>query len=167
MRRTRPKGLALPLGTLLDGALTSDLKRGLALADLSLKWDEVAGPLASKSRPLRIEEDRLVVVAASPALAQRLKIQAGGLARKIREGWGLSVSGLHVIVGPVKTRQKVTVRTPRPLPILTADELARAERIVSPYLEDKTITSALARLMAVYRRRFGETDPSGEPPSNG
>lgn len=162
MRRTRPKGTAIPLGALLEGALTPDLKRGLALADLSLKWDEVVGPLALRSRPLRIEGESLVVVADSPALAQRLKIQAGGVARKIREGWGLSVSGLHLLVGPVATRRKPADPVSRPLPALGGDELARAERTLFPYVEDEKVASALARLMAVYRRRFGEIPPAAE-----
>lgn len=162
MRRTRPREIALPLGTLLEGALTADLKRGLALADLSLKWSEVVGPLASRSRPLRVEGELLVVVADSPALAQRLKIQAGGVARKIREGWGLSVSGLHLLVGPVTTRRRPTEPVSRPLPAPREDELARAGRTLAPYVADEEVASALARLMAVYRRRFGEIPPAAE-----
>lgn len=164
MRRIAPKGVALPLGALFEGALTPDIKRGLALADLTLKWNDVVGPLASRSRPLRIDDERLVVVADSPALAQRLKIQAGGVIRKIREGWGLPLSGLQVVVGPVRMRRRQAPSPPPPVAAPTEEELTWAKGLIAAHIEDEKTTSALARLMAVYRRRFGGTfSPEGAP----
>ncbi|MDD4365407.1 MAG: DUF721 domain-containing protein [Synergistales bacterium] len=159
MRRGRPDAGALPLGALLEGALPAPVKQGLSLADLTLKWESVAGPFAAKSRPLRVEGDLLVVIVESPALAQRFKIQSGGMARKIKEGWGLPVKGLRIIVGPVlKKRKKPPPRSQEAFQF-TREELMAAKRRVAPFVRDETISSALARLLAVYGRRFGRTSP--------
>lgn len=160
--RRRPSDQALPLALLLDGALPPPVKGGLLLADLSLKWKDVVGPLAARSRPHRIEEGLLIVIVESPALAQRLRIQSGTVARKIREGWGLPVTGLRAVVGPVSSVRK-RMEAVRPSPSgplqIRKDELEAARERIAPHVEDEKISSALARLLAVYRRRFGGGSP--------
>ena len=97
------------LGQNLDRAL-QDLaggrKRGpgqpLAGArDVFARWEELVGPdVAAHAKPLRLREDRLVLVVEDPMWAAELRWLEADLCRRIVEAGGPLLSGIEVRVRP-------------------------------------------------------------------
>jgi len=101
------------LGDNLDRAL-EDLSRGrgrgpgpgrgtsgpLAGArDVFARWDELVGPdVAAQARPLRLQEDRLVLVVEDPLWAAELRWLEADLCRRIAEAGGPRLAGIVVRV---------------------------------------------------------------------
>ncbi len=67
MSEPRPAG-AEPLQNLLEAAMADlGITEKLLEARILLAWEEAAGPLASRARPLKIRHGKLEVAVASPA----------------------------------------------------------------------------------------------------
>lgn len=72
MAEHRPEG-AESLQSLLEAAVAElGLSEKLLEARILLAWDEVAGPLASRARPLKIRHGKLEVAVASPVWRTQL-----------------------------------------------------------------------------------------------
>jgi len=161
MRRWKnePDQALRPAKSVLDEALTPEIRRGLAVAAMASAWAEIVGEkLAGRTAPESIEKTVLTVVASNGAFAQEISMRGGSIAREITSRWGIEVTSVKARVGhlPRKkgrgrtgTRRKATIRVPE-----EALEASREEVHKTVGREDAE--TALARLMAVYRTRFGK-----------
>jgi hypothetical protein len=152
-----------PASSVIKGALTPEVRKGLALAAIASAWPEVVGEkLARHTAPESVEKNVLTVVASTPAYAQEISMRGGTVARSIEKRWGVEITSVKARVGrmPVKRAprargKKQGVRVPQ-----EAVESSRKDIENIPGRDDAK--SALARLMALYRTRFargGGKDP--------
>ncbi|WP_024821272.1 MULTISPECIES: DciA family protein [Aminobacterium] len=146
------------IASLLEGTFSRVAKERILLAHLAKRWGDVVGEgIAKRSQPYSLEETMLCIRADSPAAAQRISMMGACIARKVREEWDLPVSGVRVVVGHIssKSTQKSIERQRRiitPAPNDIAKNLDRVRERVG----DPDVALSLARLMALWTRRFGK-----------
>lgn len=146
------------VGDCLKMSLPPGMAAGMRLASLAEGWVDLAGNLGRRSRPLRLEQGELVVLAETPAVAQQLRMRGGGLCRKIREKWNLQVLAIRPIVGKGSSPQSSrNVTPPRRLPsvVVGQKDVQEALEEIRGTIEREDVLVSLARLMATYRKRFG------------
>ncbi len=149
---------AIRAGEYLTRTLPSGIATGISLASLAEDWPRLAGPPGRRSRPFRMEQDELVVMAETPAVAQQLRMRGGDLCRKIRAKWNLQVRSIRPVVGKGhRPRPSVDSRSKQ-----KRHSFSVRERDVQEALEEirgtigkEDVLLSLARLMATYRKRFG------------
>ncbi|MPY93005.1 MAG: DUF721 domain-containing protein [Acidimicrobiia bacterium] len=95
------------LGENLDRALrdlSGGRRRGAAeplagARDIFSRWEELVGPaVAANARPLRLQDDRLVLVVEDPMWGAELRWLEADLCRRIAESGGPQLSGIEVRV---------------------------------------------------------------------
>lgn len=142
------------LGSLIPGRIPTGLSIALTIAEMVREWEWVAGSnLASKSRPVSIERDLLVVVCLTPSVAKVLDMKAGGLVARIESRWRIGINGLRVVVG----RIEVPKERPAPAPYRIEPSKASIQACLnytSDKIDDDDVAEALARLMATYLKKF-------------
>lgn len=157
MRRSMGrKGSARPLSELLWGSLPEGAKMRIRVAASARNWESVVGLLlAKRSAPKRIVEGKLLVVAESPAVAQELTMRGGRIVGNLRKEWDIDVSGITVSVGRVPPPPREdTSSGKRPLVSAPVEEVHAALGSIAEKVERGDVAESLARLMAVYRKRF-------------
>lgn len=157
-QKEKAPGSSQSVGAILRRDLPPALKLALKLAEIQQLWPNLAGPaLAALSRPVSLDRSGLVVVCQSPAAAQRLQMGAGPLLRRISRRWALDLPGIRPVVAPLENR-----RDRAPEELLPREIYPRPEDVEGCYEKIRTqidredTALALARLEALYRRRFGE-----------
>jgi len=127
-------------------------------ADLCSRWGEVVGPkLAGRSSPGSILDGILTVVVSDPILSQEITMRGGDIASRIKKGWDLEVSGVTVKVGRPRRRSPER-RSPKKGALkIEPEEVESCLEKVRPVIPRDDVASDLARLMAVYKKRFGST----------
>lgn len=142
------------LGALIPGRIPTGLSIALTIAEMVREWEWVTGPnLGSKSRPVSIERDVLVVVCLTPSVAKVLEMKAGGLVARIESRWRIGIRGFRVVVGRIDKPKD------RPAPAPYRIEPSQASinaclNYTSDKIEDDEVAKALARLMATYMKKF-------------
>jgi hypothetical protein len=156
MRRTVRRGSAKPLSELLWNSLPEGAKVRIRVAASARNWESVVGPLlAKRSAPKRIVEGKLLVVAESPAAAQELVMRGARIVKNLEREWHILVSGITVSVGRVPPPPRGgALPEDRPLGSVPAEEVHAALDVVAEKVERDDVAESLARLMAVYRKRF-------------
>lgn len=146
-----------PVSAFLGKSLSPEAMAQVNLADLSKKWEQVVGPvLAKSSRPVSLEDRVLVVACQSPAVAHEILIRRDIIAQKARNGWGLAVEGVRPSVRRVPLPRSAPPKRPAIVPIEPRpEEVERAKERIGGRIGREDVESALARLMATFRRRFG------------
>lgn len=150
-----------PAKSVMEEALTPEIRRGLAVAGMASAWDGIVGEkLARRTAPEKIEKTTLTVVAADGAFAQEISMRGGTIARQITKRWGIEITSVKVRVGRLPgnrgrrksgKKQKGAVRVPEKIV-----EASRSE--IDSTVGRKDAEDALARLMALYRTRFARPD---------
>ncbi|MGC9372181.1 MAG: DUF721 domain-containing protein [Thermovirgaceae bacterium] len=150
-----------PAKSVMEEALTPEIRRGLAVAGMASAWDGIVGEkLARRTAPEKIEKTVLTVVAVDGAFAQEISMRGGSIAREITKRWGIEVTSVKVRVGrlpgkkggrkPAK-KQKGAIRVP--------EKTVKASRSeIDSTVGREDAEAALARLMALYRTRFAKPD---------
>jgi hypothetical protein len=156
MRHAVRKGSAKPLSELLWNSLPEGAKLRIRVAASARNWESVVGPiLAKRSAPRRVVEGKLLIVAESPAAAQELVMRGTRIVKALQKEWNLLVSGITVSVGRVPPPPREgTLPEDRPLGSVPAEEVEAALGVVAEKVERDDVAESLARLMAVYRKRF-------------
>jgi hypothetical protein len=155
-RRRKNQGVAT-VGSLLLSSLSTDQSRMLLMADLCSRWPEVVGPrLGDNSSPGSIIDGVLTVVVSRSIFSHEISMRGGDITTAVREGWGLDVSGVRVQVG--KVRRKQPDRKPKkgagPVTPERTEVDACLDRVKHVVSRDD-VAENLARLMVLYRKRFG------------
>jgi hypothetical protein len=147
-----------PASSVIEGALTPEVRKGLALAAIASAWPEVVGEkIARHTAPESVEKNVLIVVASTPAYAQEISMRAGSVTRTIEKRWGVELVSVKARVGriPVKRtpRARGKIQSIPPVPP-EAVESSRKDIENIPGRDDAK--TALARLIALYRTRFAK-----------
>ncbi|HPK43086.1 MAG TPA: DciA family protein, partial [Synergistales bacterium] len=91
------------VGSLLMASLSREQASMLLFADLCSRWCEVVGPkLAGRSSPGHLIDGTLYVTASDPLLCQEITMRGGDIASRVKEKWGLEVSGVLPRVGRLR-----------------------------------------------------------------
>jgi hypothetical protein len=145
-----------PIGVFLGRGLSPQATVQLKLADLSKNWEKAVGEvLARRSRPVSVEDRVLLVACESPAVAHEIQMRRDLIAEKARKGWGLPLEGVKPVVRRIPLpRSAPPKRTPPPPFEPTAQEVEKARGRIEGKIGRPDVESALARLMATFRRRF-------------
>jgi len=157
MRRRSSRQGVSKVGSLLMASLTREQASMLLFADLCSRWCEVVGPkLARRSSPGDLLDGTLCVIASDPLLCQEITMRGGDIASSVKEKWNLEVTGVSARVGKplgrVTTEKKAPTREPlRP----DTGEVAACLEKVRPAVGRDDVASDLARLMALYKKKFG------------
>ncbi|MDD4835968.1 MAG: DUF721 domain-containing protein [Synergistales bacterium] len=142
------------LGSLIPKRIPQGLSIAMTIAEMVREWEWVAGPnLGSKSRPVSIERDVLVVVCLTPSVAKVLDMKAGGLITRIESRWRIGIKGFRVVVGRIEVQKE----RPAPAPYRVEPSKASIQACLnytSDKIEDEDVAEALARLMATYMKKF-------------
>lgn len=94
---------AEPLQTLLEAAVADlGLSEKLLEARILLAWDEAAGPLASRARPLKIRHGKLEVAVSSPAWRTQLSFVRQEIVDRLNARAGKEVIGELVLLNTRK-----------------------------------------------------------------
>ena len=98
MGETRHPG-AESLKSLLEAAVADlGLSEKLLEARILLAWDEVAGPLASRARPVKIRHGKLEVAVSSPAWRTQLSFVKQEIVDRLNARAGQKVIGELVLL---------------------------------------------------------------------
>ncbi len=153
----RRKSKIESLGSLLPGRVPTALSIAMAVADMVREWEWIVGEnLGTKSRPVSIERDVMVVVCLTPSVAKVITMKAGGIVRAIERRWSLGIKGIRVVVGRIEEPKDIP--PPKPYRIEPSQEsIKTCMDYTSEKIEDREVAEALARLMATYLRRFPES----------
>ena len=145
------------VGSLLMASLTKEQASMLLFADLCSRWCEVVGPkLAGRSSPGHLIDGTLYVTASDPLLCQEITMRGGDIASRVKEKWGLEVSGVLPRVGRLRGSEPPEKRSREPKPLKpVAGEVAACLEEVRPAVGRDDVAADLARLMALYRKKFG------------
>ena len=166
--RRRDRRPAVKAAEYIGNSLAPEVMRGIQLAGLAEQWPGIAGPPGRMSRPLRMEQGELVVLAETPAVAHQLRMRGGDLCRKIRETWSLEVRSIRPIVGGQKrpSSSSRSMRGPEPKPPLAVEESEVQEAVdeIRGTIGNEDVLVSLARLMATYRKRFGVSGKQSRDP---
>ncbi|MFP4482422.1 MAG: DUF721 domain-containing protein [Thermovirgaceae bacterium] len=150
-----------PAKSVIEEALTPEIRRGLAVAGMAFAWAGIVGDkLARRTAPEKIEKTVLTVVASNGAFAQEISMRGGSIAREIMERWGIEVTSVKVRVGrlPGKKGQKRTGRRQKEKIKVPEKALQASRSEIDRTVGREDAEEALARLMALYRTRFGSRD---------
>lgn len=102
MAESRPAG-AESLQNLLEAAVAElGLSEKLLEARIMLAWDEAAGPLASRARPLKIRHGKLEVAVASPVWRTQLNFVKQEIVDRLNARAGRKVIGELVLLNTRK-----------------------------------------------------------------
>ncbi|GEM_PF-291902 len=157
-RRKRSNQGVSRVGSLLMSSLSREQSMMLLFADLCSRWGEVVGPkLAGRSSPGSIQDGTLTVVVSEPILSQEITMRGGDIASRISRGWGLDVSGVSVKVGRTRRRSPEKRSPKREALKIGPEEVKSCLEKVRPVIPRDDVASDLARLMALYKKRFGST----------
>lgn len=155
-RRRKNQGVAR-VGSLLLSSLSKDQSRMLLMADLCSRWAEVVGPrLADNCCPGSIIDGILTVVISRSVFSQEIAMRGGDITAAVRDGWGLDVSGVRVQMG--RLHRKRPDRKPGKgsgTVIPESSEVDACLDRIRPVVPRDDVAEDLARLMALYRKRFG------------
>lgn len=148
MRRGKIESLSQLLSEGLSGEVAEKVLWALALS----RWDDILGNLTGRAAPLRLEGERLLAVADSPAVAHELNMRGGEIVKELQL-IGLKVSSLHAVVGRVP-RRKVARAKPAPDVTVVEEDVRAARSRVSGKIGSEDVADQLAKLLATYRKRF-------------
>ncbi len=142
------------LGSLIPRRIPQGLSIAMTIAEMVKEWEWVAGPnLGSKSRPVSIERDILVVICLTPSVAKVLDMKAGGLITRIENRWRIGIKGFRVVVGRIEAQKERPAPTPYRIEPSKAS-IQACLNYTSDKIEDEDVAEALARLMATYMKKF-------------
>ena len=151
---------ARPIHDILWGVLSPKGRQIVAIGSAAAAWEGIVGKtLAARSELSDIEGEKALVTADSPIVAQEIQMRGASIVKRLREEWGLPVSTLVVTVAKGKKPDLKRKKVEAPEPVRydpTSTEVGQALRKVSDKVEDEDVALALARLLAAYKRRFGE-----------
>ncbi|MDO9508645.1 MAG: DciA family protein [Thermovirgaceae bacterium] len=158
--RKRRHGEVATLGSLLLSSLSREQARMMQMADLCSRWSEAVGDkIGGKSSPESLLDGVLTIVAATPPCAQEIGMRGGDIASLVREKWSLEVLSVRVRVGKPKTVRKTRGSGRKCSPVKPdPKEIAACRERIEELVPRDDIAEGLARLMAQYRKRFGEKD---------
>lgn len=104
MAESRPPG-AESLQNLLEAAMADlGLTEKLLEARILLAWDEAAGPLATRARPLKIRHGKLEVAVASPVWRTQLNFVKQDIVDRLNTLAGKKVIGELVFLNTRKLK---------------------------------------------------------------
>jgi len=101
-----------PLSTALDGLLTDQgWQTAVAVGSVFGRWDQLVGPdVAAHTRPERLTDGELVVVADSSAWATQVRLLASAVLRRLNEELGHGTVTRVVVRGPAPPRRMGPLR---------------------------------------------------------
>jgi hypothetical protein len=152
---------ATPLHQLLWKTLPPEVRGELFLRDIREAWERlVEGPLGQCTAPLKIRETVLFVAAAHPPGAQEMQFQEREILKKINREFALELSRMRISVGPLP-RKESPRRDPESAPgkifyPLSREEISREEESFEVAPENQELQHSLAKLRAIYKKRFGK-----------
>ncbi len=147
------------VGEVLRRDLPPALQLALKLSELQGLWSNLVDPpLADLTRPVSLDREGLVVICQSPAAAQRLKMSAGGLLRRISRRWGLDLPGIRPVVASLEAGRRDSQRPGPPAREIKPreDAVEACYQRIRPQIGRDDVSLALARLEALYKLRFGD-----------
>ena len=155
-RSGKPSKDPNPVAAFLGRSLSPQAMAQINLADLSKNWEKVVGAVLAKcSRPVSVEDKVLVVACESPAVAHEILLRRDLVAEKARKGWGLPIEGVKPSVRRIPIpRTPPPKRQPPPPFEPTPQEVERARGKIEGRIDRPDVESALAHLIATFRRRF-------------
>lgn len=157
MAKRRFRSKPRKLSGFITGSLHPNVLRRMKVTEIGHHWVEVVGPLlAGKSSVSGLEEDQLVVMASSSSVAQQIKMRAGTIRQRIRDIWNIEVDGIKVYVGSRPKRPDVP-HSPGKGPSMSPSsrEIMQELDVLEDRLDNPKLARSLARLRAIYRKRFG------------
>ncbi|MCL1875837.1 MAG: DUF721 domain-containing protein [Synergistaceae bacterium] len=105
VNKSSDRGKLRTVGEVLGGALPYKLALHIKIAEIKERWaDVVDSALAARSSPVMFEYEPpgddvyLLVEAASPAAAQRVKMMSGIISGKLLQLWQIEIIGVRVKV---------------------------------------------------------------------
>lgn len=149
----------------MEEALTPEIKKGLAVAAMAAAWAEIVGEkIAGRTAPESIEKTVLTVVAANGAFAQEVSMRGGSIAREIEKRWGVEITSVKARVGrlPRNTGKRAKGRNTGGKVRVPERALEASRKEIEKTVGRDDAEAALARLMALYRTRFGGSRPGKE-----
>ena len=128
------------------------------LADLAKNWEKVVGAvLAKRTRPISVEDRVLLVACESPAVAHEILLRREIVTEKVKMGWGIPVDGVKPAVRRIPLPRTVPPKRQPPPPFEpTPQEVERAKARIEGRIARPDVESALAHLIATFRRRFSQ-----------
>ncbi|NBJ14732.1 MAG: DUF721 domain-containing protein [Dehalobacter sp. 4CP] len=156
--RRRRQGEVAPVASLLLSSLSKEQARMMLMADLCSRWSEAVGEkIGARSSPESLVDGVLTVVAANPGFAQEIGMRGGDIAAAVRDRWSLEVTSVRVRVGKTSSPAKPAARWRRGSPLMPdPKEIASCRERIGDIVQSEEIAEGLARLMAQYRKRFGD-----------
>lgn len=145
-----------PVSAFLGRSLSPQAMAQINLADLSKNWEKVVGAvLAKRSRPIAVEDRVLVVACESPAVAHEILLRREIITGKVQKGWGIPLDGVKPSVRRIPLpRTAVPKKEPPPPFEPSPQEVERAKARIEGRIDRPDVESALAHLIATFRRRF-------------
>lgn len=158
-RTTRPRKGArdlTPLAAFLGRSLSPRAMEQINLGDLVTNWDKVVGSvLAKRSRPAQVEDRVLVVACESPAVAHEILMRRAIVTEKAKKGWGIDLEGVKPVVRRLPAPRSAGQARKAPEAFKPSPpEVEKAKTVIAGKIANPELETALARLMATFRRRF-------------
>lgn len=151
------RSTAEPLKTLIPKNLPPAFRIAMKLAEMEQHWSYIAGDaLAKLTRPVSFDRQGLVVLCATPAAAQLLRLSEMSICSKVQKRWKVELQNIRPVVVNRFRREAAPLEEQRPVRIVrpNPDTVEHHYHHNKEVIERSDVALALARLRTVYHQRF-------------
>ncbi|MGN0838798.1 MAG: DciA family protein [Pyramidobacter sp.] len=154
MARNRSES-AQALGSVIATHLPPVFQIACRLSDMERRWGDVVGPqLASRTKPVSLEHNVVIVACESPAAAQMIRMAAGSILVRVRKLFGLELPGIRAVVRRIEKERRRT--PPRRREIYVSQKaIDEAYAEASASIHDRDTAMAMARMRAAAEAKYG------------